>query len=319
MIKIIGVKTNKEYYISSDNSSLNCLIINGEIPSKTFRADWFSVNEEPRKVEKTVRQPNINHRFELIDDSPWIGKVDLPKIIPKSEVMEENNEGYCGWKEEFKHLQSLYEEKSDKQPDKIEPVEFEYETILEIPEIKIAEDFSYTVQDRKYESEGTSQLKTQRIKHQIIDQIIFPSITLPNTSSKLTSEDSYKIIREHVKNNIDGRFARITNDYRFCFTVKKIILLTQDIHVNREILTATGRSYKHKKYREYFIKSREVEIFAITYSPENYKGCKPIAGFEGKNHQDLKKNIDQYLNDLMARINEPLKDCPRCNGLGIID
>ena len=137
--------------------------------------------------------------------------------------------------------------------------------------------------------------------------------------SRLTSRNSYRIIRQHVKENINGKYAEITSDFNFCFTVKKNLSLPIPIANKREILTARGRSYRKKRYRENLIKERQIEVFEMTWSPENYSGYTAIEGFFGKDHQDLKQNIDNYLEGLIARINEPLKDCPHCEGLGVIE
>lgn len=316
-LKIIGVKTDKGYYLAGkhDNDRLYDIhkyLINGKQPEKTFHSTWAFLSEEPILVAQTIKQPNINHRYELISDSPWIGKTALPKMMPKDEVMEKNDYDGCVWKEEFRHLQSLYKLESDPQPDKIEPVEFEYQTILEIAEINIAKDFKYAVGEK-------FAIRADAIKHQLIDQIIFPDIVLPMKPSKLSSKATYEIIREHIKRNIDPRYAKITSDYNFCFEVAKTISLASPIEGKTEIKTASGRSYRNPQYRHYTITSRPIsKIFEMTHDEDKYRGYTVIEGFSGENHQDLKNKIDKYLDDLMARINEPLVDCPHCDGMGVI-
>ncbi len=315
-MEIFGIKTDNGYYITTNlktdsyrsGPGLPGYFINGEKPQETFHKNWLEIKSKPEEVKKTVRQPNINHRFELVSDS--FASSDIPRVMPKHEIMEENEDGYCGWKEEFKHLQSLYEEKSDKQPDILEPVEFTYTTILEVPEIKIAEDFNYS-----FPGGIVSQ---DDITHQIIDKIIFPDIVLPNKPSKLTSNQSYAIVRNHIKQNINLDVSKITSDYDFCFTVKKQIILNNPRHIKNEILNARGRSYRKRRYREYYVKAREVEVFEMTYSPKSYSGYTPIRGFTGKNHQDLQENIDKYLKEIMENINTPLKDCHHCDGMGVV-
>jgi len=324
-ILIVGVKTDRGFYIrdggSSYNSRISHLLINGKKLEPTFHNSWFLSDAEPKTVEKIVRQPNINHRFELTEDIPWVGGSDLPKVMPRDEVIGVNESGEsCGWKKELKHLQGMYEAKSDTQPDKIEPVEFAYTTILEIPEIKIEENFKYPVQKTSWESGGIIDLKSNKIVHQWIDQIVFPEIVLPTLPSKLSSEDSYRIIRQHIKQNIDPRYATITSDYRFCFEVSKTIPLSNTKEFQTEIKNARGRSYKKKRFKQHLVVSRDIKkVFEMTYSPENYRGYTPIKGFLGTDHQDLKKNIDKFLDDLMARINEPLIDCSNCNGMGVVN
>lgn len=321
---IIGVKSEKGYYLKGlgsnrYNSALEKLIINGKNPESTFHPHWFLTDSEPQKIERIVKRPRINHRFELKSDvdAPWIDRGALPQSMPKDEVIDKNKDGYCDWKDEFKHLQSLYVEVSDEQQDVLEPVEFSYQTILEIKDIKTAENFSYAVKRIHYQ--GNSEIDSKGIIHQEVDRIIFPEIVLPNLPCKLSSKDSYDIIREHVKRNIDTRYAEITIDYDYYFAVKKIVPLYNPIEKDIEIKNARGRSYKKPKYRKLLVKNRYVDmVFSMANGYDKYKNYPVISEFTGKDQQDLKKNIDEFLDNLMARINEPLVDCPHCNGFGVI-
>lgn len=324
-IKIIGVKTDKGIYISQPDINypiliLSRLLFDGEKPIATFHDKWLLIKKEPEVVEQLINQPNINHRYELKEDLPFTDGLALPSVMPKDEVMELNEDGkYCTWKDEFKHLQTFYDAKSDPVPPKKEPVEFNYSTILEIPEIKIEPDFKYLVQMTEWERDGIFDLKTNSIIYQVIDKIVFPSVVLPNTPSALSSHDTYRIIRQHVKQNIDLRYAEITSDYNFCFEVAKIVPLANNIAIKREIKNARGRSYRKPKYSHALVKSRQIrKVFEMTYAPENCRGYTPIPSFIGKNHQDLKVKIDDFLNNLMARINEPLIECKQCGGMGVI-
>jgi hypothetical protein len=327
MLQIIGVKTNKGFYIqgrdgdSSYTKDLISLLFNGKNPEKTFESTWFFVESEVLIVEKKVSQPNINHRYELKEDLPFTEGFELPKVMPKDEVMELDEDGkYCEWKDEFKHLQTFYELKSDPQEPKIETVEFSFTIILEIPEIKAEPDFKYTVQQTGWSSnQKTYNIKMDSIIHQTIDKIVFPWVVLPSLPSAMSSADTYKIIRQYVKHNIDQRYAQITSDYDFCFEVAKVVPLATPIETQRELKTSRGHSFRKRKYSHSLVKNRVVKkVFEMTYSPENYKGYTPIPSFVGKDHQDLKKNIDKYLNALMSRINEPLIECKHCDGMGVI-
>lgn len=315
-LSIVGVKSKDGFYISQMRNNKfadGCerLLINGEHPKSTFNSRWGLISREPETVEKIVPQPRINHRFELIKDAPWVSGSDLPKSMPKHEVMEEAD-GYCEWKDEFKHLQSLYHEVSDPQPDKIEPVAFTYQTILEVDFISHTQGFQYPVG-------GKFSVSAKNIDQRMIDHIVFPDIVHPNLPCNLSSKDSYMIIREHVKRNIDSRYAEISSDYDFCFSVQKAIPLHTPLLKRQEIKTAAGRSYMKPRYKEWTVKNRTIkEVFEMTHAGDKYQGYTVIPGFRGDNHQDLKDRIDKYLDDLMARINEPLVDCPHCGGMGVV-
>ena len=53
-------------------------------------------------------------------------------------------------------------------------------------------------------------------------------------------------------------------------------------------------------------------------APKLYQGYPIIQGFRGKNHEDLKNNIDDYCRNLIEIINQPLVDCSYCKGYGVI-
>ncbi len=108
---------------------------------------------------------------------------------------------------------------------------------------------------------------------------------LPMKPSALSSEDSYKIIRAYIKEKIDGRYAEITSDYDFCFTVKKKIKLTTPYTETFSPIFGKGKSRKE------LISNRSVQIFEMTDDVKKYNGYTPIKGFVGKDHADLKKNI----------------------------
>lgn len=194
-INIIGVKTAHGFLITiflggGRYGNINKYIVNGKQPTGTFLESWGQVDAEPELVEKSVRQPNINHRFVLKDDIHWIDGSTLPKEIPKTEVMEEID-GACEWKDEFKPIQSMYYETSDPQPDRKEEVQFNYKTVLEVDDIKYADGFEYFTQPREY----SYKIGNKDINFQDLSKILLPPIALPNSECFLSSKQSYDIIR----------------------------------------------------------------------------------------------------------------------------
>jgi len=122
----------------------------------------------------------------------------------------------------------------------------------------------------------------------------------------------------YIKENINPKVARITSDYDFCFTVKKIIGLEKPIEHRREVLNSRGRSYKNPKYKYDYVKSRELEIFEMTSKEDHYQGYTPIDGISAENEYDLKEKTDKICEDTLALINEPLVECPHCHGYGVV-
>ena len=294
----------------------NNLYYDGVLPEKTYNKNWVKVKQIPVKVERLSSQPNINYRYELIDKSMMSDKI---KDILPDDVSYLDNDYNRVWADKYKHLSSLYERKYDTQPDIMVEQEFKITGIFEIDTVIKHGELNFAVQGTDYMHKGTTTLNSSSIKHQGIDSIIFPDLLLPSRPSKLSSVDTYKIIREHVKSNIDGRYAEVTSDYDFCFTVKKRIPLAEHekytVDVNNDLFSKRKRKSKYEtRYRTH----RHVTVFEMTNDKDNYGGYTPIAGFHGKNHTDLKKNIDSYLENLMELINEPLVDCKHCAGSGVV-
>lgn len=304
MLNIVAIKTNKGYYISDkternqmnsySSSSLAGLLINGKCPEKTWQPFWFFVENEVTSVEQHVYQPAINKRWELRD-------LSLADKFPTTFIygLEED--------EEFEKVRSLYIYKEDAQPNKIEPVEFTFTVIAEIDEIPHTE-FSYEVIN-KYDR-GT--VTNKNVKYGILDEIITPTILIETKPCSLSSEESYKIVRKYVQQNINPKVAQITSDYDFCFAVEKMINLAEPYSYEKE------RKVGRKKIKDVvYVKSRNVKVFSMTHAGHKWQDYPVFEGFTGKSAADLQKNIDSFLNELIALINEPLEDCPACKGSGV--
>ncbi len=116
-----------------------------------------------------------------------------------------------------------------------------------------------------------------------------PDILLTDQPCYLTSPDMYKIIRKHVKDNINTNMATITSDYDFCFTVKKRIKLAKK-HKYKVDISRIGS--KRSKYETRYTTINEKEIFEMTHKAEKdggYNEYSPIQSFHGDNQKDLRK------------------------------
>jgi len=311
-LEIIAIKTDNGYYIknkgSSYSSDLDHYYFSGKKSELTHHKLWNHIDKKSLKIYIMKRQPNINHRFELKDKSMVC--VKFPAVLKKEDVIcYADGESY--WKEEYSNYSSLYQEVSDKQPDLKEYVEFDFNVIMTIDNIKKYGGFSYPVQKTNWSHEGLCNVTEKDINYQIIDKILFPDIVLPSKPCQLTSHQSYKVIRQHVKQKIDYEVADITSDYEFCFTVCKRVIKSEFYDIKSKILKNLSNFGKKQ------ISDNKIQIFQMTYSPENYKGYTAIKPFVGRNHDDLKEKIDNYLNELIKVINQPIINCRYCNGKGI--
>ncbi len=318
MKTIVGIKCQNKFYVAEQSSGVYAhfdeMIVNGKIPKKTFHSGWFLIDEEPKTIQRYVRQPDINHRYELIDKTMKSSK--LPLVFNREDVAE-YVDGYWEWNDDYCTYKSLYRLVVDKQPDILEDVEFEYETLMEVSQVKPGKGFAYDVQRTRWKKDGTKKLTEKDIQHQLIDKIVFPDILLPERPCSLTPKQSFDIIRQYVKQHINYEVATITSDYDFCFTVKKKIPLSEPeeytVDVNNSILQKRKRK---PKYETRYKKSREIECFNM--APKPYQNYSIIQGFRADNQEDLKDRIDNYCEGLIMSINEPVKDCPQCKGRGVI-
>lgn len=324
MLDIQAIKTNKGYYISKGivhqswiDYSLREFLFDGEKPKPSFDRNWDLIKDKPIKVSRMVHQPNINYRFILTDDS--IASDKIPLEIKQEDVGDTKDcEGQVIWKPELAMYRSLYELVSDEQPDLEVIEEFTFTILFEIGEILPPPYFVYPTM--KFGIFGgkieTPSITNHDIQHQELDRIIFPSLLVHETPCKLSSEDTYKIVREYINTHINSAVAVVTSNYDFCFEVAKRIPLAKPYNQTYKYEGRSRRSRPRVETR--LIKDRQVKFFEMTHEKAHYSGYTPIQGFEGKNEADLKEQIDSYLGELITAINEPATECPSCNGQGVI-
>ncbi len=322
-MKIIAIKTNDSFLISDNvnnksyfTSNLSSLFFDGVKPESTFKHDWFKIKNKPIKIEKEVLQNSINKRYELKQE---FDKGSFKKVWLYNEaynVLE--GEFY----EEFQVIRGLYDYKEDKQPNIFESIDFEWEEILEIDIFKEPQGFSYKAAG-EWNHKTYPNVTEKDLKYDILAQVLTPSILLHTQPCKLSSKETYDIIRKFIKENINPRVAEITSDYDFCFTVKKKIPLAKSYTYQTDVNNNIFSSRKKKpKYETRLVDKKSVEVFEMTWKGYNgttgYNGYTPVEPFEAENQEELKKYIDSYLENLINIINEPVKECNCCNGTGVI-
>lgn len=321
-LKIYGIKTNDGYYITSNilghswKNHLSQCLVNGETPKDTFEKYWFKVEDEPKKIEKMISMPNINHRFILRDKS--LESEKLPLEIKREVAQEQNNVGEWRWKPEYSSISLLYKLKYDEQEPQMKSVDFEYIEIAEIDKIIDPAQTEFTLDDRSWQSEKLRVISGNDTQSQLIDKIMFPTIMLGNKPKKLTSNQMYGIVRNYIKKHIDTRYAEITSDYNFCFEVKKVIHLSDPYEQKTEIMKQNGRPYKRPRYNTKYVADRKIVVFEMTHASDPYRGYTVIPSMVGEDIEDLKHKVDKYCKEIIDEINKPLVDCSHCGGLGVI-
>lgn len=315
-MKLYMIKTNTRCFISTCNPEewgetyaksygLKELLFDGEYAKPTYLPEWYVIDSYPTKIEKK-------------------GVVyDYRKYVLKDEY-----KGCLGFKEEidyddrfnFEHdIDSFYNYEYQKREVNQEVDNLEIEVIMELEnfDLPTIEYKAYGATNMNAYWDGEYNITNKGVRHQLIDKIMFPSILLPERPCKFTSKQMYDITRAYIKDNINNKYATISSDYDFCFEVKKKIkkYTPEEVtYYNIFARTKKQRNTPHKK----IVKYREETIFKMTNSKSKYDGYPIIEEMTAKNETELKEKVDTWLSNLIEKINEPLIECPHCNGLGVI-
>lgn len=306
-MKLIGIKTQNAYFVSNntDNNSykatyggnLSGYLFDGCVPTPTFKKDWWKLKTKPTKVEKAVKPSAINQRYELKDKKL---KNTYSEIVPANE------------RNEIEDIIGLYEYKYD-QPDSFtETVEFDLEELLEVDKIEEPLTFSYK-RAGEWNHKDYPTINENNIKYDLVSQILTPSILIHTQPCKLSRKESYDIVRKYIQENINPKVAKITSDYDFCLTVKKIIPLKEPIPYRVDVSSLKARK---PKYQTRYQTEELVTVYET--APKVYQSYTVIEPFVGETQDKLKENIDNFLEELITVINTPLHKCENCDGCGVI-
>lgn len=291
LLRLIAIKTGEKVFVSDRvdggswySSNLMGKLFDGEYPKATFNKAWVEVKNVPKRIEEKRPETQVNRRYELREG---FQETDLtPKVI---------HEYYIDDESEYYEVKGLYELKYDTQEEGYDNIDFEINVIAEL-------------------EEGFEFIKKEfDLKHNLLDQIQTHPDMLHTKPCHLSKQESYNIIREHVKNNIDPKYAEVTSDYDFCLTVKKRIP-----HDPIEYSVNVNAMHKRRKpkYETRYRKHRSETAYEI--APKAYQSYSVVKEFSGKNYDDLKNNIDTYLDSIMKEINRPYIECTHCNGMGVV-
>lgn len=314
------VKTDKCCFISDcpvtegydwdyHRTKIDNIFFDGEKPQKTFSKNWLKIKQYPTTIQRLESKENINYRYE-IDDVGLISD-KLPLII------------LCNDKDNYsENIFSLYSYKSDPQEPELKDVKCKFDIVMEVNNFKISTEIKYDAVRKAFSSEkGLTteyQITNENINHQLFDKMIFPEIMLHTRPCSISSQDLFNLVRQHIKTNIDNKVAKITSDYNFCFSVKKLIPLLEPETVSYTNMFA--RTKKERNKIKYSTKTfKEVDIFEMTHDRENYSGYTTIQPIFADSELELKNKIDEFLSNLMEIINKPLELCLHCKGTGYKD
>lgn len=302
---IKAIETSDCYFINHQNN----LLFNGKQAEPTWSSNWFKVEKPLKKVEKIFAPRVVEEWLELKD--PSLECTKIPRVI-KSFSYDDDIYEYVP-DAPYESLRELYKYQRKMEDQPPEKVEFKLNIIQKWDKLEPPVDFDYdcgqaTINWKKH----PRRIQHRNVDYDTINKILFPSLALHKTSCSLTSKQTYDIIREHIKNNIDKRYAVVTSDYDFCFTVNKRIEIIPEEH------TYVSLFDKKKKPQKKMVSDRNIEVFSMTHDQKGYQDYPIIKGFEAKSLKQLKEMIDIYLRDLMKHINQPIVECECCKGQGVV-
>lgn len=314
-LKINMVKTDKCCFMSDctaihgydwnyHHTKLTDMFFDGVKPKATFSPNWVKIDKYPTTIQRLVGRPPINKRYEIKDENFISDK--LPKII-KYEDREQFDDD----------IFSLYTFKDDKQDSVLEDVECEIDVVFEVENYEMPPVINYKAIRRTDFSDKEFNITNTLINHQLFDKLIFPEVMLHTRPCSISSQNLFALVRQYVKENIDTKVAKITSDYDFCFTVKKIVPLIEPQTVSYQNIFA--RTKKERAKINYSTKTfKEIEIFEMTHEQSKYNNYTVIQSIFAENEQELKEKIDNFLDNLITIINESLRMCEHCNGSGYL-
>ena len=299
-VKAIKIKNGFFIYFKDIDYYIDKIKINDELLEKTHTNDYGYTKATTIKSIKKIVKPVLREGFFIIDKFLVSNKV--PEFIDFED--EEKYDSHT--------LQKLYNRRTEYAEPTLKEVEFNLIIEAEFPNFtyKLFK-FSTGFTRKFYDGKITEDFITSKdLKSQKIDTIAFPSSFSPMLPCCLPKENLYQIIRQHVRENIDTKVAKITSDYDFCFSVAKI-----------------HNSYK-PKYSAIYKKPVKLNAIAVVKQKQMYETCLHIAptprtdyavlkDLYANNHTEMNTKVKTLLSNIITNINTPLEICPHCEGTGL--
>jgi hypothetical protein len=293
------------YDFEYHKSKIGNIYFDGEKPETTFYKNWFKIKQYPSIIQQLQKVPSINHRYELKDQN--LVSENLPLIIKEEDFNKYSEDIFV-----------LYEHCADKQDPILVDVECTINTIMEIENFELPLTINYNAIRKWNWNDKEFKITNIDINHQLFDKIIFPEVMLHTRPCSISSQLLYCLVRQYIKENINLKVAKITSDYDFCFTVKKIIPLIEPQTISYQNIFANSKKERNKI--QYKIKTfKEIDIFEMTHDQSKYQNYTVIKPIFADNEVQLKDKIDEFLQNLIDIINKPLTMCPHCKGNGYIE
>lgn len=330
-IKFLAYKTNLGLILKSDTGyypqDLSKLyLINNRVVS-SLNNNWFLLNsQEIASVKEKVPESQVQIGWEL-DSANQIAGLGLPK----TQTMEELKYFYNYDKEEYEYqgllagVGNLYKKVFETVPERWEEIDFEIQIIRNLEIENISNPIEMKIMSYHQGNFGVKplgfDLKSVTTWGEL-EKILTPEFLLHERPCEISSQNLYKIIRTHVVQNLDRSKCKITSDYDFCFTVKRLVQVKPYV-VRKEQYKGLFKSYNPPKFKNETVTVKEVDCFEMTHDQADgngrgYKGYTIIPALKANNLKQLSEYLKQYLDDLITNLNTPVVECEHCKGTGHI-
>ena len=312
MFKISVVKTDKKVCFITDcevksgydhsyhPTQLTRLKFDGKSPTPTLHKNWFMLDEFPTKVTKPTKGEVVSTWWELKNKDLESSAIPLRL----REELDYDDDRY-----------SLYAKKVEYAPDYEIEVNVEWNTLVEVSNFDMPPKISYPIRVKSGWDYKEAVYTNLDVNHNLVDTLIIPSPVLQGSPCSISAAHLYEIIRKHVQTNINPKVAFVDSDYDFCFSVNKRVNLLQE-----EVYTYTNPFARTKRERQKVKTGTKTEksFKVFSMAPKAYQSYPVLTDLVAENEWQLKEDLDQMLNDIMEKINAPLKQCECCNGTGYI-
>lgn len=280
---------------------------------------WIRLPIDIKELELYTKTPDTRKQigWKLKDDSLQSKKIPLSLSMLDLQMVWDDEVDALVHQGDYKSLGMLYEEVYMPVLSQMFPVPSEqYNCLgeLKVDNFDNPSDLKVEVAVNERYHNNTKTETIDLISVCTFDEIqamLVPEFMHSKIPCELSSIQMYKIVRSHIKRNINLARARITSDYDFCFTVKKLI----------KVQPYTKMTYKNAKSKTPTVATKvdikELDFFEMTDSANHYKGYTIISGIKGDNLKDLHNKLKVYLDDLTEAMNAELHECEHCKGYGV--
>ena len=286
----------------------------GVVVSPTWKNDWYHAACKSIDSYEVSSHGGYKTHWELIDNSDV--SHGLPNILSDEDAKETGfDDGYgIGLDSPYWKFRGFYHRVSVALPNVWKNVEYEVEErgALNIAGTEYV-DMKIGLAESNGMTKNTIEL-SKIVRYSDLELMLVPPLALHLRPCSLSTDDMFRIVRQHVRENIDGRYARISSDYDFCFRVEKVIPIKSFVK-RVEIKTASGKRYSRPRFNETLVDRKEMPIFEMTNSKQ-HGSYTVIAGITADSLTSMVEQVRLYLDELMAVLNAPVVECEHCAGTG---